>query len=119
MSQTLVIPSRVDPISRDTFFEWRNREYRLHYGFEAYSEYYGVFQLNPLLEDIGKDPARWAAFLFVGLLKFQPQITTDEVKGWWDSSPIIRAFYELILKAVEAQTPKVEEGSSASDPLSA
>lgn len=115
------ISSEIDPLTRDTTFTFDGQQYRLRYDFQAIYDFYCAMKVNPVIEPIGTDPSRYAALLFVGLLRHQPDMTIDKVKSWFAYPPMQIALCELAYKAFEAQLPDPEPEAEVqpSDPPSA
>lgn len=119
MSPKIDLRVHVDPLTSDASFVIDDIPYRLCFDYQALYEFYKSMGVNPVIEPIGADPARFAGLLFVGLLRYQPEITTDIVKSWFRSGPMSAALFELTFSALRGQGPDPEPGEPPADPPSA
>jgi len=116
MPSQLHLPMKIDVLTQDTSFELGGKSYTLRYDFEALAQFFNAIGVNPVIEPVGKDPTKIAALLFVGLLRHQPDITAEEVKGWFSSGPKTLALTELAFAALRAQLPDPEPEEEPTPP---
>jgi hypothetical protein len=104
--------------------EWalrvKEETYAIRFDFAALYTFYKAIGINPVIEVIGSDPMRWAALLFVGLLRFQSEIKLEIVQSWYNSQTFL-ALVDGTGKAFRDSLPAepTESQEAAPDPQSA
>jgi hypothetical protein len=118
MAKTEKFEFTIDKVNEEATLRVGEETFQLEFDFNALSSFYSVFKVNPAVEPLGSDPARWAGLLWVGLLHHQPDFKSDTVRSWFNSRSCLK-LCEGTLRAFRLASPEPEAEEKSLDPPSA
>ena len=116
MPKSPAITFTLDQLNEEAFVQVDDQRFQIMFDLQAIFLFYKTFGINPVFESIGFNPTYLVALLWVGLLRFHPDVDPELVKTWYTPKTATELYLGTI-GALRMSLPEPEEDAKeVSDP---